>query len=251
MLKTRIIPTLLWKETTLVKGVGFNSWRRVGSLLPAIKVYNLREVDELLLFDINATSMGREPDYATIADVAKECSVPFTVGGGVKDLKHIHDLLRAGADKVCINTYAYENLDFISQAADVFGSQCIMVAIDARAENGQYNCYSHSGTISTGLNPVEWAGRVAEAGAGELVVTSIERDGTMEGYDLGLIRSIVDVVSIPVIASGGAGSYQDFLSALVDGGAAAVAAASIYHFTEQTPLEAKAFLAAHGIPVRK
>lgn len=251
MLKTRIIPTLLWKETTLVKGAGFNSWRRVGSLLPAIKVYNLREVDELLLFDISATGNGTEPDYDTIADVAKACSVPFTVGGGVRDLKHIHGLLRAGADKVCINSYAYEDLGFISRAAEVYGSQCIMVAIDARFENGQYQCYSHNGTVATGLSPAEWAKKVEAAGAGELVVTSIERDGTMEGYDLELIKSVTDTVSIPVIASGGAGSYQDFLDALRQGGANAVAAASIYHFTEQTPLEAKAFLAKHGIPVRR
>lgn len=251
MLKTRIIPTMLWKNHGLVKGVGFNSWRRTGTLLPALKVYNTRQVDELILVDITATSEGRPPDFEMISEVSAECFVPFTVGGGVSDIGHVKDLLRAGADKVCINSAAYTNPDLIRTASRRFGSQCIVASIDAKLNplNG-YTCFSHSGTKSTGLDLAEWAKELEKLGAGEILITSIDRDGSMQGYDFEMIRTVTKSVSIPVIASGGAGDYSHFLAAIRDAGASAVAAASIFHFTQQTPLEAKTYLGSHGVLVR-
>ncbi|KAB2952943.1 glycosyl amidation-associated protein WbuZ [Heliorestis acidaminivorans] len=251
MLKIRIIPTLLWKDFGLVKGVGFDSWRRVGSVLPSIKVYNLREVDELILMDISATEENREPDYESIAEFSEECFVPFTVGGGIKNLDHIKQILRSGADKISINTAAYEKPRLIKEASERYGSQCIVVSIDVKRElDGNYYCYSHRGTTCTGKTVVEWVQLMEEMGAGEILVTSIERDGTLKGYDLELIKLVSTNVSIPVIASGGAGNYLDMHDAILKGNASAVAAASMFHFTEQTPLEAKYYLRESGIPVR-
>lgn len=250
MLKVRVIPTLLWKSFGLVKGVRFDSWRRVGAIMPAVKVYNQREVDELILVDIEATREGRAPDYAMVEEIAAECFVPLTVGGGVSTLEIVRELLRAGADKVCINSAAYDHPDLIREASARFGAQCIVVGIDARRlEGGTYECISHSGTLGTGRDPESWARHVEAMGAGELLLTSVERDGTMEGYDLDLVARVADSVQIPVIASGGAGSYEHMHQA-IQNGAAAVAAASIFHFTEQTPREAKRFFAARGVAVR-
>lgn len=251
MLKTRIIPTLLWKDVGLVKGTQFDSWRRVGTVLPAIKVYNTREVDELILVDITATREAHEPDYDSIVDFTAECFVPLTVGGGIKNVQQIKKLLRAGADKVAINSAAYQTPELIHQAADLFGKQCVVVSIDARKlPDGRYECYSHAGTQATGKSPQEWAKMVENLGAGEILLTSIDLDGTMQGYDLELIRQVTDSVNIPVIASGGAGCYEDMYQA-ISVRASAVAAASIFHFTEQTPLEAKKYLAAKGVPMRR
>jgi len=251
MLKTRIIPTLLWKDVGLVKGMKFDSWRRVGTVLPAIKVYNTREVDELILVDITATREGNDPDYDSIADFTAECFVPLTVGGGVKNLQQIKKLLRAGADKIAINSAAYSDPNLIQQAANLFGKQCVVVSIDARQlAEGQYECYSHSGTQATGQQPHIWAKTVAALGAGEILLTSIDHDGTMQGYDLELIRQVAASVNIPVIASGGAGNYEDMYQAIV-ARASAVAAASIFHFTEQTPLAAKKYLENKGVPTRR
>jgi cyclase len=251
VLKVRIIPTLLWKNLGLVKGTGFDSWRRVGTIMPAIKVYNTRQVDELIVVDISATSEQRLPDFAEVREFSAECFVPLTVGGGIRELAQIRELLRAGADKVSINSAAYDCPALIEQAAERFGSQCVVASIDAsRNPDGSYRCLSRSGTRETGREPAEWAGELERRGAGEILITSVERDGTMAGYDLELVRLVADRVKIPVIASGGAGTYGHLYEALTTGGATAVAAASIFHFTEQTPLEAKQFLAARGIPVR-
>lgn len=251
MLKLRVIPTLLWKNVGLVKGIGFDSWRRVGTVLPAIRVYNTRDVDELILVDIVATKESREPDYVSINDLSSECFVPLTVGGGIKNIRMVRDLLRAGADKVAINSAAYEDPGLIQEASRMFGSQCIVVSIDARKkDDGSYECYSRSGTSPTGRELGCWVKEVERLGAGEILITSIELDGTMKGYDLDLIRQVTEKVSIPVIASGGAGNYQHMLEAVKVANASAVAAASIFHFTEQTPLEAKRYLASHDIPVR-
>jgi cyclase len=250
MLKVRIIPTLLWKDVGLVKGVGFDSWRRVGSILPTIKVYNIRQVDELILLDITATNKGREPDFETINEISSECFCPLTVGGGITKIEDIKNLLRSGADKICINTAAYENPQLIKQAANMFGSQCIVVSIDVKKINGQYKCFSHSGSKRTKKNVLEWIKQIEQLGTGEIIITSIEKDGTMSGYDLDLIKKVSNAVKIPVIASGGAGCYQDFFLAISQAKASAVAAASIFHFTEQTPIEAKKILASKGIPVR-
>ena len=251
MLKMRVIPTLLWKDPGLVKGVRFNSWRRIGSILPAIKVYNTRQVDELIVLDITATKEHRTPDYEMIREISSECYCPLTVGGGVGNISHVKNLLKAGADKICINTAAYENPTLISDVAHVFGAQCVVVSIDAKKMgNGTYKCFSHSGTHNTGVNVDVWAKRVEALGAGEILITSIEHDGVLQGYDLDLIKLVTKNVNIPVIAGGGAGSYEDFYEAIHIGKAAAVAAASMFHFTEQTPVEAKQFLALKGIPVR-
>jgi imidazole glycerol-phosphate synthase subunit HisF len=251
MLKVRVIPTLLWKNHGLVKGVGFDSWRRVGTVLPAIKVYNLREVDEIIVVDITATSELREPDYDSVAEFSCECFVPLTVGGGIRNIDQIRRLLKSGADKISINSAAYTNPDLIREAADSFGSQCVVASLDVRRHpDGGYECFSHSGTHPTGITPQVWAKEVERCGAGEILLTSVERDGTMQGYDLELIRQVAEHAAIPVIASGGAGNYQHLVEAIRVGHASAVAAASIFHFTQQTPLEAKQHLAAHGLPVR-
>lgn len=250
MLKVRVIPTLLYRSVGLVKGVGFDSWRRVDTVLPAIKVYNMREVDELILLDLDATGEGREPDYESIREFSRECFVPFCVGGGVADTEHIRKLLRAGADKVSINSAAYGNISLVTEGARLFGSQCIVVSIDCKKIGGSYYCFSHNGKRNTGYRLEEWVKTVADAGAGEILLTSVILDGTMKGYDLDLIGRVTQLVNIPVIASGGAGNYQHMYEAVVEGGASAVAAASIYHFTEQTPKEAKEYLKERGIPVR-
>jgi cyclase len=252
MLKVRVIPTLLWKNLGLVKGVGFDSSRRVGAVQPAIKVYNTRQVDELMLLDIAASLEGREPDYESIAEFSAECFVPLTVGGGVREIAHVRKLLLAGADKVSVNTAAFGNPDLIREASEHFGSQCVVVSIDARrGGDGAYRCCALSGTSMTEKNPVDWAKEVEALGAGEILLTSVERDGTMQGYDIELIAKVAAAVRIPVIASGGAGNYGHMLEALQKGGASAVAAASIFHFTQQTPLEAKSFLYEHGLPTRR
>jgi cyclase len=246
-----VIPTLLWKNVGLVKGVRFNSWRRVGPVLPAIKVYTMRQVDEIILVDIMATVEHRDPDYSSIADFTRECFIPMTVGGGIRKIEHIKKILRAGADKVALNSVTYDNPDIIQEASHIFGSQCIIASIDVRkTSDNNYECYKCSGTVPTGKDPIIWAQMMEQTGVGEILLTSIDKDGTMEGYDLDLIRSVADSVSIPVIASGGAGNYSHMCDAILLGNATAVAAASIYHFTEQTPLGAKKFLALHNIPVR-
>jgi cyclase len=251
MLKKRVMPTLLFKEVGLVKGVGYDSWRRVGSAMQAIKVYNMRQVDELVLLDIAATPNGDAPDFHQVDELADECFAPMTVGGGVRSIDHFRELLAVGADKVAVNTGAIENPALISQAAELFGSQCVTISIDVRRRpDGSPEVMSHCGRQSTRLDPVAWARDAEKLGAGEILLGSVDRDGTMTGYDLDLIRAVSTAVRIPVIASGGAGNYRHMEEALTIGGADAVAAASIFHFTEMTPREAKLHLKAAGLPVR-
>lgn len=251
MLKTRIIPTLLYKKVGLVKGKSFDSWRRVGTSLPAVKVYCSREVDELIFLDIGATPSGSTVDVAEVDSLADECFMPLTVGGGLKTVDDIRSILRAGADKVSINTAAIEDPSLIKEASRLFGRQCVIVSIDVKKlGNGSYEVFSHCGTKATGLEPVDWAGQAEALGAGEILLTSIDRDGTMEGYDLELTKEVTAATTIPVIASGGAGSYKDMYDVLTEGRANAIAAASIFHFTQQTPREAKFYLAERHIPVR-
>jgi cyclase len=251
VLKTRIMPTLLFKDVGLVKGVQFDSWRRVGSVMQSVKVYNMREVDELVFLDITATQEGRRPDFDTVDEIADECFMPLTVGGGISTVDDVRRLLQVGADKIAINTAAVVSPEVVTEVARSFGSQCAVVSIDARRhDEGGFEVFTNAGTHATGLDPAEHARQVERLGAGEILLTSIDRDGTMEGYDLELVMRVADAVSIPVIASGGAGCYADMASALLEGGASAVAAASIFHFTEQTPLEAKQHLHDRGIPVR-
>lgn len=251
MLKVRVIPTLLWKQFGLVKGVGFDSWRRVGPVLPAIKVYNQREVDELVLLDIVAHLGDDDPDFESIDEFGQDCFVPLTVGGGITRIEQVQRLLRAGADKVAVNTAAHAHPELVSEIARRHGAQCVVASIDARAHDGGWACFSHAGMQATGREVVAWARELEDRGAGEILITAIERDGTMQGYDLPLVEAVVRAVKVPVIASGGAGNYQHMVEAVKQAGASAVAAASMFHFTEQTPAGAKAALAAAGVPVRK
>ena len=250
MLKVRVIPTLLYKDFGLVKGVHFESRRQVGSAMQAVNVYNLRGVDELVFLDVTATLEGRSPDFELIDELADECFMPLTVGGGVRSLDDVRHLLQVGADKVAINTAAIQTPELIRSAAERFGSQCVVVSIDTRTDGeGTPTVWTHSGTAPSARDPLKWAQEVEALGAGEILLTSIDRDGTMAGYDLDTLGRVTKGVSISVIASGGAGRYDDFAAALGEG-AAAVAAASIFHFTEQTPREAKLFLQQRRFPVR-
>lgn len=246
MLKVRVIPTLLWKAPSLVKGTRFDSWRRIGAILPAVKVYNARDVDELIIVDIAANQQNRAADEAWVRSFAPSCFVPLAVGGGISDADQIAGLLRAGADKVSIGTAAYDNPKLIDQAARQFGSQCLVVSVDV--SDGE--CVSRSGKQATGRTPVEFAREMADRGAGEILLTSIDRDGTMAGYDVNLIGAVCVAVDIPVIASGGAGNYRHMVEAIAVG-ASAVAVGSMFHFTEQTPAGARHALADAGIPVRQ
>ena len=253
MLKVRVIPTLLWKQFGLVKGIGFDSWRRVGPVLPAVKVYNQREVDELILVDIIAHQSPDDLDFESIDEFGQDCFVPLTVGGGITHIEQVQKLLRAGADKVCVNTAAYTNPELLGEIAKRHGTQCVVASIDVRQNvlGGGWQCYSHAGKQPTGREISAWAREIEDRGAGEILITSIERDGTFQGYDLALIETVVHAVKIPVIASGGAGNYQHMVDAVKQAGASAVAAASMFHFTEQTPAGAKIAMQAAGIPIRR
>lgn len=252
MLKTRIIPTLLYKDFGLVKGERFDSRRAVGSAMQAIKVYNLRGVDELVFLDVTATLQGREPDYELIDDLADDCFMPLTVGGGVQTIDHVRRLLEVGADKVAIGTAALTSPGLVEAAAERFGAQCVVAVIDTRPAEpgGPERAWVRSATEATDLDPVALARTLESAGAGEILLQSIDRDGTMVGYDTATIEAVADAVGIPVIASGGCGSYDHMVEAL-QAGASAIAAAAIFHFTEQTPLEAKRHIAAAGYPIRR
>lgn len=250
MLKHRVIPTLLVENGMLVKGVGFDGWRRVGALMPAVKVFNRRDVDELIVLDITATREGRGPDLKTVRAVALECSVPLTVGGGVKDTSTVRELLRAGADKIALNSALFTHPTLLQEAARLFGSQCIVASIDVRSDaSGKDLCSAEQGKRIHPIHPDVWAKELQSRGAGEILLTRVERDGTMTGYDIELIRRVSASVTVPLIASGGCGSHADMVAAL-HAGADAVAAGAMFQFTEQTPREAKRALAAAGFPVR-
>lgn len=252
MLKTRILTTMLWNGTTLVKGNNFNNSRRAGSPITTLKIYNSRDVDEILFFDIVSSKLRNSKiDIDFYKELTDECSVPITIGGGVKTISNIDDLLFAGADKISLNSQIYKNPSFIDKAAKKFGSQTIVVSIDFKKYGGKnYKCVSFSGKKIQNKNPLDWAKECADRGAGEIVLTSIDKDGLMSGYDCELIKKISHKVKVPVVASGGAGNYRHMLEALKSG-ASAVAASSIFHFTEKTPAEAKKFLKKNNIPVRK
>jgi imidazole glycerol-phosphate synthase subunit HisF len=247
VLKVRVIPTLLHKGFGLVKGTQFDSRRAVGSPMQAIKVYNLRNVDELVFLDVTATIEGRGPDLDLVDDLADDCFMPFAVGGGVATADDVRDLLSVGADKVVIGTAALEHPSIVREASDRFGAQCVVVSIDTR---GDGEVYLRSGSVATGRDAVDVAREMESLGAGELLVQSIDHDGVMDGYDVETVARVAGAVSVPVVASGGAGTFDHMLDVLRDGNASAVAAAAMFHFTEQTPMEAKQYLAGHGFPVR-
>jgi len=250
-LKIRVMPTLLYKDLGLVKGRGFDSWRRTGSIMQTVKVYNMREVDEMVFLDITATRQNRRPDFEMVDEIADECFMPLTVGGGIRTIDDVRQLLMVGADKISLNTAALESPELIRDVARRFGSQCVVISIDFRKHpDGRYEVFTESGTRASGLDPVEWARKAEEYEAGEILLTSADRDGTMTGYDIELTKRVADAVSIPVIASGGCGEYEHMAQVLSEGGASAVAAGAIYHFTERTPLEAKKYLRERGFNVR-
>ncbi len=251
MLKARIIPCLDVKDGRVVKGVNFVNLRDAGDPVEQARVYDEAGADELCFLDITASHERRDIILDVVARTAEVCFMPLTVGGGVRQLEDIRKLLLAGADKVSINTAAVEDPDLVRAGAEKFGSQCIVVAIDAkRAEPGRFEAFTHGGRTPTGLDAVDWARRVAEAGAGEILLTSMDRDGTQAGYDIELTRTIADALSIPVIASGGVGTLDHLVEGVRDGHAAAVLAASIFHFGSHSIGEAKAHMAAAGVPVR-
>jgi cyclase len=251
MIKARVIPCLLVTELVLVKTIKFGSYRPIGVPRPAVRIFNAREVDELILLDIRATHEGRGPSLPLISELAEECYMPLTVGGGVRSVDDIRDLLRAGADKVAINTEAIRRPTFLTEAAATFGTQCVVLAIDARGRvHGEYEVYTMGGTQPTGLDPVAWAREAERLGAGEILLTSIDRDGTMEGYDLELTRRVADAVRVPVIACGGAGRPEDCVDVVLKAHASAVAAASIFQYTAVTPRLVKQTMRVAGIEVR-
>lgn len=252
MLKVRIIPTLLWSGFGLVKGTRFDPWRQVGPVLPAIELYSRREIDELVLCDIDQSRFGvTKPDLSSITDFVRACNVPLTYGGGISCVSDAVDVIQAGADKVLINTHQYLNQALVAELADNLGSQAVVVGIDVRRDQtGKALVFSHCGTVQQSVTPSDAAKIAEQQGCGEIVITSIDRDGTMQGYDLDLIREITNVVEVPVIASGGAKSINCFIQAIVEANASAVAAGALFHFTEFTPDDARASMSANGIPVR-
>jgi len=231
MLKPRIIPVLLLKGEGLYKGVHFGDYKYVGDPINAVKIFSEKEVDELLFLDILASAEKRTVSLELIRQIADECYMPFGVGGGIRDVDTIRQVLKAGAEKVSLNTAAIENPDLIGQAARIFGRQSVVVSIDVKKNwLGSYQVCTYSGQKQLKLDPVRWAKQAEEAGAGEILLTSIDRDGTMKGYDLDLIRSVSSAVHIPVIACGGAGSVQDLSESIRQGGASAAAAGSFFVF---------------------
>ena len=253
MLKSRIIPCLDIDNGRVVKGVNFVEIRDAGDPVEQAKIYNAQGADELCFLDITATHEGRGTIIDTVERVASAVFMPMTVGGGISTLAHIRNLLNAGADKVSINSAAVKNPDFVREAAEKCGSQCIVVAIDAKAkEDGSegWEIFTHGGRKGTGIDAVEWAIKMAEYGAGEILLTSMDRDGTKAGFNLPLTRAVSDAVPIPVIASGGVGNLQHLVDGVLEGHASAVLAASIFHFGEYTVGQAKAAMRDAGIPVR-
>lgn len=251
MLKPRIIPCLDVKEGRVVKGVNFVDLIDAGDPVEQAKIYDAQGADELCFLDITASHEKRSILYDVVAQVAEVCFMPVTVGGGVKQLDDIRQLLLAGADKVSINTAAVHRPEFVREAAEKFGSQCITVAVDAKAVSpGKYEIFTHGGRNATGLDAVEWCQRMVELGAGEILLTSMDRDGTKEGFDIPLTRTIADAVSVPVIASGGVGKPHDFVDGVRKAHASALLAASIFHFGTHTIQEVKMHMMHEGVAVR-
>jgi cyclase len=231
MLKTRVIPCLLLKGQGLVKTVRFKNPKYVGDPINAVKIFNDKEVDELIFLDIEASVERKKPPIKLISDIASECFMPLSYGGGLRDLDDIKTVFNLGVEKVVINSYAIENPDFVREASERYGSQSIVVAVDVKRNSfGKYEVFSRAGRERTKLNPVDHAKKMEKQGAGEIFLNSIDRDGTMEGYDIELIKKVSQVVSIPVIACGGAGRINDFAEAVGKGGASAVAAGSMFVF---------------------
>jgi len=250
-LAKRIIPCLDVDDGRVVKGVQFVDILDAGDPVEVARRYDEQGADELVFLDITASSDERETMVHVVEEVASQVFIPLTVGGGIRELNDIRRMLNAGADKVGINTTAVNNPDFVRQAAERFGSQCIVVAIDAKqVADDKWEIFTHGGRTPTGIDAVEWAIKMAEYGAGEILLTSMDRDGTRDGYDLALTRAISEAVPVPVIASGGVGTLEHLVDGIIDGKADAVLAASIFHFGHHTVQEAKDVMSARGIEMR-
>jgi imidazole glycerol-phosphate synthase subunit HisF len=255
MLKSRVIPCLDVKDGRVVKGVNFVDLIDAGDPVEAAKAYDAAGADELCFLDITASSDNRETIFDVVAQTAEHCFMPLTVGGGVRTVADIRKLLLSGADKVSINSAAVKNPDFVAEAADKFGNQCIVVSIDSKkvsapGEADRWEIFTHGGREPTGIDAIAFAERMVERGAGELLLTSMDRDGTKGGYDIALTRTIADAVRVPVIASGGVGNLEHLVEGIRDGHATAVLAASIFHFGTYTISEAKQYMANAGLDMR-
>ena len=251
MLKVRIIPCLDVDKGRVVKGVNFVDLVDAGDPVEQAKVYDLAGADELCFLDITASSEGRETIFDVVSQTAEQCFMPLTVGGGVRSLGDIRKLLLAGADKVTINTAAIHNPDFVQEAALKFGSQCIVVAIDAKRKDTHFEVFTHGGRNETGIEAIEWAERMTGFGAGEILLTSMDRDGTKSGFNIELTKAISDSVAVPVIASGGVGTLEHMVEGIRDANASAVLAASIFHFGVYSIEEVKTYMDAAGVAVRR
>ena len=251
MLTVRIIPCLDVKDGRVVKVVNFLDLIDAGDPVEQAKIYDKEGADELTFLDITASSENRDTILDVVSRTAEQCFMPLTVGGGVRSEKDIRNLRLAGADKVSINTAAVQRPLFVQEAANKFGSQCIVVAIDAkRVDNGDFQVFTHGGRIATGINAVEWAKQMVDYGAGEILLTSMDRDGTKKGFDIPLTKLIASSISVPLVASGGVGSIDHFSEGVIEGGASAVLAASVFHFGQVRISDVKANMSELGLPVR-
>lgn len=250
MLTKRIIPCLDVKEGRVVKGISFVSLRDAGDPVELARFYDKQGADELVFLDISASHEGKETMVEVVKIVATELSIPFTVGGGIRSLEDMKRMLRAGADKVSLNTAALDRPELIKEGADFFGSQCIVVAIDAKKNGGSWDVYTHGGRNKTEWNAIEWAKRSVELGAGELLLTSMDKDGSKDGFDLELTQAVREAVEVPVIASGGAGNKEHFSEVFKMVDADAALAASIFHYKETSVAEVKEYLRKEGVNVR-
>jgi cyclase len=250
-LKTRLIPALLLREGRCVKGRQFKDFRDTGNPLTAARIYDAQGADELVFLDITASAQAHAITVDVIKQVAEEVFMPLCVGGGLRTTDDIREMLEAGADKVSLNTAVEERPELIEQAARRFGNQCVVVSIDCRRhDDGSCEVFTYAGTRGTGRDPVEWARQAVDMGAGEIFLTSIDREGTMEGYDLELVRSVADAVTVPVVAHGGCGTLDHLVQAVDEGHADAVSCASMLHFTDQSVIKARAHMKTYGVDVR-
>lgn len=251
MVKKRLIACLLIRNGLIVQSIGFKRYLPIGLPRFPIEFLVKWDVDEIVLLDISATLENRAPNIQVLELLSRSCFVPLTVGGGIKSVDDVRRVIRAGADKVAVNAHAVARPEFVSEIANVFGVQCIVVSIDCRLESdGRYQVYTHSGSRPTGLTPEAWAEQVESLGAGEIFLNSIDRDGSKQGYDIDLIRRVSDSVSIPVVGCGGVGDYNHFATGILEGGASAVAAANLFHYIEHSTIVAKAQLLRSGIDIR-
>ena len=250
MLKNRIIPCLDVKNGRVVKGINFVDLQDAGDPVEQVKIYSDGGADEICFLDITASNENRNTIYEVVKETSKKCFVPLTVGGGIRSVDDINKLLNCGADKVSINTAAVQDSKVVLESSKKFGSQCIVVAIDAKKNGNKWDVYTHGGRNNSGLDALEFAKKMEDSGAGELLVTSMDRDGTQIGYDIDLIKKISSIVNIPLIASGGVGNLDHLAEGIKKGNASAVLAASIFHYGTHSVIEAKEYLKSKGIPVR-